>query len=139
MPECLICRKPTSQKFCCTEHSDLWYRINYPYMVCLECGEQLYPYGRSKKEFEKVLFCSKHCSGEFLQRDVSFYKPFYKEGPNEKTVKTLLIDKYTPVQILMDKETHMFTFVYKQWDKIIKSNKTYNSRKILIDYLIREF
>lgn len=108
-------------------------------MECLECGKQLYPYGRSIKEFEKALFCNPKCRGLFLQRDIGFYKPFYKENSNEETVKALLIDKSTPVQILMDKKTHLFTFVYKQWDKIIRSNKTYNSRKILIDYLVREF
>ena len=78
---CPVCGKITSRKFCSSECRKEWLQIP---VICSECGNLFI---RSRRQFmncypnhNNVLFCSKKCTGKWLNKNYVLNNHFNRKG-----------------------------------------------------------
>jgi len=79
--KCPVCGKITSRKFCSGECRKEWLQIP---VICSECGNLFI---RSRRQFmncypnhNNVLFCSKKCTGKWLNKNYVLNNHFNRRG-----------------------------------------------------------
>lgn len=138
MAKCKICGKPTPGKFCCPDHSDQWYTMNFPDHTCLYCGAQLTPQGLNHKLYLKTLYCGMKHKGGFMQGLWSA-KPFKEVGEFETTIVTVKAT-YCIVQMVEDLVNKLFyCYIFNTETGEITKTKTYKKRHVCINEVLDGF
>lgn len=135
MGVCRICNKKTPGQFCCPAHSNLWFEINYPDHKCKACGVQLYPDGRSLKEYLKAKFCCnkhKNISPELWLKEQSItYTP--KSG---ETVLKQYEQNCDVFAIVKDETNKVIIYLQDGYDWM-KINSYFKNKEDAVNFILK--